>query len=60
MPTYEYYCKNGHEYTEVRSIFVDQTVTKCYHCGEDLIQRIGNIGVTFNGSGFYRNDRKEK
>jgi putative FmdB family regulatory protein len=60
MPTYEYYCKNNHEHVEIRSIFSEQETKNCKECGQQLIQRIGSIGISFNGSGFYRNDRKEK
>lgn len=60
MPTYEYYCTNGHEYLEVRSIHADQIRTECAECGLQLIQRIGSLGITFKGSGFYATDKKEK
>jgi putative FmdB family regulatory protein len=60
MPTYEYYCANKHEYVEVRSIFDEQKITECKECGLQLIQRIGSLGISFKGSGFYATDKKEK
>jgi putative FmdB family regulatory protein len=59
MPTYEYYCKNGHEHVEIRSIFSEQQTTECPECALQLIQRIGSLGITFKGSGFYATDKKD-
>ena len=61
MPTYAYACKLcGHRFDAVQS-FADPTLTECPECGGELRKEYGSIGVTFNGSGFYRTDsRAEK
>jgi putative FmdB family regulatory protein len=58
MPTYAYACKEcGHRFDAVQS-FADPTLTVCPECGGPLRKEYGSIGVTFNGSGFYRNDSR--
>jgi putative FmdB family regulatory protein len=58
MPTYAYACKNcGHRFDAVQS-FADPTLTECPECGGALRKEYGSIGVTFNGSGFYRTDSR--
>jgi len=58
MPTYAYACKNcGHRFDAVQS-FADPTLTECPECGGELRKEYGSIGVTFNGSGFYRTDSR--
>ena len=58
MPTYAYACKQcGHRYDAVQS-FADPTLTECPECGGPLRKEYGSIGVTFNGSGFYRTDSR--
>ena len=58
MPTYAYACKQcGHRFDAVQS-FADQTLTECPECGGILRKEYGSIGVTFNGSGFYRTDSR--
>ena len=58
MPTYAYACKNcGHRFDAVQS-FADPTLTVCPECGGALRKEYGSIGVTFNGSGFYRTDSR--
>jgi putative FmdB family regulatory protein len=59
VPFYEYECKNGHPYSEVRSIFVDLKQTTCPICDEILVQKIGSVGVAFKGSGFYSTDKRK-
>lgn len=59
MPTYAYACKQcGHRFDAVQS-FADPTLTECPECGGPLKKEYGSIGVTFNGSGFYRTDSRE-
>jgi putative FmdB family regulatory protein len=56
MPTYEYRCRAcGHELEAVQS-FNDDPLTDCPECGGSLRKVFGSIGVTFKGSGFYKND----
>ena len=58
MPTYAYACKQcGHRFDAVQS-YADPTLTECPECGGTLRKEYGSIGVTFNGSGFYRTDSR--
>jgi putative FmdB family regulatory protein len=58
MPTYAYACKScGHRFDAVQS-FSEPTLTECPECGGPLRKEYGSIGVTFNGSGFYRTDSR--
>ncbi|GAA1941204.1 hypothetical protein GCM10009775_36290 [Microbacterium aoyamense] len=60
MPTYAYACKQcGHRFDAVQS-FADAALTECPECGGPLRKEYGSIGVTFNGSGFYRTDSRAK
>lgn len=60
MPTYAYACKQcGHRFDAVQS-FSDAALTECPACGGELRKQYGSIGVTFNGSGFYRTDSRAK
>jgi len=58
MPTYAYACTQcGHRFDAVQS-FSDAALTECPECGGPLRKQYGTIGVTFNGSGFYRTDSR--
>ena len=58
MPTYAYACRScGHAFDAVQS-FADDALTVCPECGGELRKQYGSIGVTFNGSGFYRTDSR--
>ena len=58
MPTYAYACKScGHRFDAVQS-FSEPSLTVCPECGGPLRKEYGSIGVTFNGSGFYRTDSR--
>jgi len=58
MPTYAYACKQcDHRFETVQS-FSAPTLTVCPECGGTLRKEYGSIGVTFNGSGFYRTDSR--
>ncbi|HET8928169.1 MAG TPA: FmdB family zinc ribbon protein [Microbacterium sp.] len=58
MPTYAYACKQcGHRFDAVQS-FSEPALTDCPVCGGPLRKEYGSIGVTFNGSGFYRTDSR--
>ena len=60
MPTYAYACTAcGHQFDTVQS-FSDDALTVCPECGGALRKQYGSIGVTFNGSGFYRTDSRAK
>jgi len=58
LPTYAYACKTcGHAFDAVQS-FSDPSLTECPECAGPLRKQYGSIGVTFNGSGFYRTDSR--
>ncbi len=58
MPTYAYGCTQcGHRFDAVQS-FADAALTVCPECGGALRKQYGSVGVTFNGSGFYRTDSR--
>lgn len=58
MPTYEYRCKScGHE-MEVQQAFTDEPLTECPECQGALRKVYGNVGISFKGSGFYKNDAR--
>ncbi len=60
MPTYAYACTAcAHQFDAVQS-FSDDALTICPECGGALRKQYGSIGVTFNGSGFYRTDSRGK
>lgn len=60
MPTYAYACTScGHQFDAVQS-FAEDALTTCPECGGALRKQYGSIGVTFNGSGFYRTDSRAK
>jgi putative FmdB family regulatory protein len=58
VPTYDYRCKScGHELEVVQS-FTDDALTTCEVCGGDLRKVFGSVGISFKGSGFYKNDSR--
>lgn len=58
MPTYAYACTAcDHRFDAVQS-FSDDALTICPECGGALRKQYGSVGVTFNGSGFYRTDSR--
>lgn len=58
MPTYAYACTScDHRFDAVQS-FTDDALTVCPQCGGQLRKQYGSVGVTFNGSGFYRTDSR--
>jgi len=58
MPTYAYACTQcGHRFDAVQS-FAEPSLTECPQCQGVLRKQYGSIGVTFNGSGFYRTDSR--
>jgi putative FmdB family regulatory protein len=58
MPTYAYRCKDCGHALEVQQAFSDASLTECPVCGGRLRKQYGSVGVTFNGSGFYRTDSR--
>lgn len=58
MPVYAYKCRDCGTPLEAHQEFSDAPLTECPVCGGALRKQYGTIGVTFNGSGFYRNDSR--
>jgi putative FmdB family regulatory protein len=58
MPVYAYKCRDCGTPLEVHQEFSDAPLTVCPTCGGALRKQYGSIGVTFNGSGFYRTDSR--
>jgi putative FmdB family regulatory protein len=58
MPTYSYRCTECGEAFDIQQAFTDDTLTVCPNCGGKLRKLFTAVGVTFNGSGFYRNDSR--
>ena len=58
MPTYEYRCKSCGHQLEVQQAFTDDPLTECPECQGALRKVYGNVGISFKGSGFYKNDAR--
>ena len=58
MPTYSYRCTECDNAFDIHQEFTDSTLTECPVCGGKLRKVFSAVGVTFNGSGFYRNDSR--
>ena len=59
MPTYAYACTQCDHRFEAHQSFSDPSLTECPVCGGALRKQYGSVGVTFNGSGFYRTDSRK-
>lgn len=60
MPTYEYRCKDCGENLEVVQAFTDEALTECPYCQGTLKKVFHSVGISFKGSGFYKNDSRPK
>lgn len=60
MPTYSYRCTECGTAFDIQQAFTDEALTVCPNCGGLLRKQYGSVGVTFNGSGFYRTDSRAK
>ncbi|MEC5184044.1 putative FmdB family regulatory protein [Cryobacterium sp. MP_3.1] len=58
MPTYSYRCTECDTAFDIQQAFTDNTLTECPACGGKLRKVYSSIGVSFTGSGFYRNDSR--
>ncbi|MFD4420589.1 FmdB family zinc ribbon protein [Agromyces sp. NPDC058484] len=58
MPTYSYRCTECDNAFDIHQAFTDDALTVCDLCGGRLRKLFNTIGVTFNGSGFYRTDSR--
>ena len=60
MPTYQYACTEcRHAFDQFQS-FSDDALTECPECQGRLRKVFNAVGVVFKGSGFYRNDSRDK
>lgn len=60
MATYDYVCKNcDAPYTKVRGISEAEKEYACEVCNLVLTRIYSSIGITFNGSGFYRTENRK-
>lgn len=61
IPTYEYKCPLCKaDYSEIRGILEQEKKTQCDNCKVDYIRVFSAPRVTFNGSGFYANDKGKR
>ena len=60
MPTYSYKCTECGNAFDIQQSFSDSSLTVCPVCSGPLRKIFSAVGVTFNGSGFYRNDSRAK
>ena len=58
MPTYSYRCTSCDNAFDIQQAFADDSLTTCPECGKALRKVFSAIGVTFQGSGFYRTDSR--
>lgn len=60
MPTYSYRCTECGKAFDVQQSFTDASLTVCPSCNGVLRKVFSPVGVSFTGSGFYRNDSRAK
>lgn len=58
MPTYSYRCTACDVAFDIQQEFTDASLTTCEACGGTLRKLFSAVGVTFQGSGFYRTDSR--
>jgi putative FmdB family regulatory protein len=58
VPTYSYRCTECDTAFDIHQDFTDDALTQCPTCAGRLRKVYNSIGVSFNGSGFYRNDSR--
>jgi putative FmdB family regulatory protein len=58
VPTYSYRCTECDNAFDIQQSFSDSSLTECPVCGGKLRKVFSAVGVTFTGSGFYRNDSR--
>ena len=58
MPTYSYRCTECETAFDIQQAFTDDSLTECPACHGKLRKVFSAIGVSFTGSGFYRNDSR--
>ncbi len=63
MPTYEYRCSVCEQHFDVEQSFSDPTLETMPGCDEgdhQLKKVFSAVGISFKGSGFYKNDSRGK
>jgi putative FmdB family regulatory protein len=60
VPTYSYRCTECGTAFDIHQEFTDSSLTECPNCGGKLRKLFSAVGVSFTGSGFYRNDSRAK
>jgi len=58
VPTYSYRCRDCGVEFDTQQSFSDATLTECPECKGTLRKLFSPVGVTFQGSGFYRTDSR--
>lgn len=59
MPTYEYACKKCGENFDVVQSFTDEPLKRHKGgCGGSVKKVFGSVGISFKGTGFYKNDSR--
>jgi len=58
MPTYSYRCTECSTAFDIQQAFTDDALTECPTCQGRLRKIFSAVGVTCNGSGFYRTDSR--
>ena len=58
MPLYEYRCKTCDHQFEIQQAFSDDALTTCPECEGALKKVFSPVGISFKGSGFYKNDSR--
>lgn len=58
MPTYSYRCTACDTAFDIQQSFSEDSLTQCPSCAGELRKLFNTVGVTFNGSGFYRTDSR--
>ncbi len=58
MPLYEYRCRSCNHQFEIQQSFSDDALTVCPECQGDLRKVFNPVGISFKGTGFYKNDSR--
>ncbi len=58
MPTYSYKCTICDNAFDIQQSFTEDSLTECPECSGKLRKLYSAVGVSFTGSGFYRNDSR--
>lgn len=56
MPIYSYKCSDCEHSFDAQQSMSDNALAICPKCQGKLKKVVGQVGVTFKGSGFYRTD----